>query len=103
MYHTLFKLDDEFSIEADSLTFALNRTYVETKVWRRTGEEVTKEHTDRWFAPTLEGVLLRYVKETGRQVKGFDEYIQKLDEIKEIISDFKRTFVIDERPVKLVG
>jgi hypothetical protein len=102
MYQELFKLDDEFSVEADSITFSLKRTYMDTKIWRRTGKEVTKEHEDRWFYPTLEGILLRYVRETGRQVEGLDEYIKKLDEIKELLSKFSKTFIIEERPITLV-
>lgn len=103
MYTELFKLDDEFSIETDPLTFALKREYKDTKIWRRTGKEVTKTHEDRWFAPTLAGVLKLYVRETGRSINGLEDYMKKLEEIHETIKKFDRTYMIEERPIKLVG
>lgn len=102
MYHDLFKLDDKYTIQADSITFALRHVTTETKIWRKTGEEITKEHEQRWFHPTLAGILERYVKEVGRDVKSWDSYLEKLDKISSQIAEFKRTFIIDERPVRLI-
>lgn len=101
MYREFIKLDDEFKIEVDAFSFCLTQTSVQTKVWRKTGESVTKEYEDRWWYPNLRDVFKKYIQETSKTTPDMQTLFTKLDNLEKLLTNFSNVYVIEERPQKI--
>ena len=95
MYKDFMKLDDEFAIELDAYSFSLVRKYVSTKLWRKTGEEVTKEREERWWFPKIEMCIEQYVIEVARISDDIKEYVEVLKKIEAKLDDIPKLRMVD--------
>jgi len=95
MYKDFMKLDDEFSIELDAYSFSLVRKFTSTKLWRKTGEEVTKEREERWWFPKIEMCIEQYVIESARVSDTLTEYVEVLKRIEEKLEDIPKLRMVD--------
>ena len=84
------KIDDEFSIELDTYSFSLVRKFKSTKLWRKTGKEVTKEREERWWFPKIENCIEQYVVEIAKTTPTIEEYVEVLKDLKEVLSNLPK-------------
>ena len=89
MRKTLKELDSGWRIDIDNRTLILVKTYeydkVDKETKKKTGEVGTKE--EKWYYPTINQCLKKYVDELGKYEKDYQSVIDRLDVMYKMIEE----------------